>query len=64
MTMVLLGLVAIPLGLLFAWFLFLVLLENVGPFVLAMLLVLKFTVSCVVALLRYPFRSKDDVSPA
>ena len=64
MLMVLLGLVAVPLGLLFAWFFFLVLVENLGPFVLAMLLLLKFTVSWIVALVRYPFRPKENAGPA
>ena len=64
MLMVLCGLVAVPLGILFAWFLFLAIVENLGPFVLAMLLLLKFTVSFIVALVRYPFRPKENVSPA
>ncbi|MBQ8699564.1 MAG: hypothetical protein IJ521_11325 [Schwartzia sp.] len=64
MLMVLLGVVAVPLGLLFAWFLFLALVENLGPFVLVMLLLLKFVISCIVALVRYPFRPKDNASPA
>ncbi|MBQ7514657.1 MAG: hypothetical protein IJS96_00115 [Schwartzia sp.] len=64
MLMVLLGIVAVPVGLLLAWFLFLVVLENLGPFVLAMLLVFKFIFSCIVAMIRYPFRSKDEASPA
>ena len=67
MLMVLLGIVAVPLVplvLLFAWFFFLLVVENLGPFVLAMLLLLKFTVSCIVALVRYPFRPKENASPA
>ena len=64
MLMVLLGIVAVPLALLFAWFFFLLVVENLGPFVLAMLLLLKFTFSCIVALVRYPFRPKESVSPA
>lgn len=64
MLMVLLGIVAVPLVLLFAWFFFLLVVENLGSFVLAMLLLLKFTVSCIAALVRYPFRPKENASPA
>ncbi len=64
MSMVLIGIVAVPFVLLFAWFFFLLVIENLGPFVLAMLLLLKFTASCIVALLRCPFRPKEGISPA
>ncbi len=64
MLMTLLGIAAVPIVLLFAWFFLLLVIENLGPFVLAMLLLLKFTFSCVAALLRYPFRPKETANPA
>ena len=64
MLMALLYLVGVLFGLLFAWYLFLVLVENVGPFILAMILLFKWIFSAVIALICYPFRSKDHSSPA
>ncbi len=64
MLMALLYLVGVLFGLLFLWYLFLVFVDNVGPFILAMILLLKWIFSAVIALIRYPFRSKEDSSPA
>lgn len=65
MLTALLGLVGILFGLLFAWYLFLVVVENIGPFILSMILLFKWMFSAVIALICYPFRSKkDNSSPA
>ena len=64
MLMALLYLVGILFALLFVWYLFLVFVDNVGPFILAMILLLKWIFSAVIALISYPFRSKEDSSPA
>lgn len=64
MLMTLLGIVAVPVVLLFACFLFFAIVENLGPMFLAMLLIFKFMFSWIVALIRYPFRSKETASPA
>ena len=49
---------------LFVWYLFLLILDNVGPFILAMIVLFKWLFSAVVSLICYPFRSKKDSSPA
>ena len=49
---------------LFVWYLFLLILDNVGPFILAMIVLFKWLFSAVIALICYPFRSKKDSSPA
>ena len=64
MLMALLYLVGILFALLFAWYLFLVFVDNVGPFILSMILLLKWIFSAFIALISYPFRSKNDSSPA
>ena len=65
MLTALLYLVCILVGLLFAWYLFLVVVENIGPFILAMFLLFKWIFSAAIALICYPFRSrKDNSSPA
>ena len=64
MLTVLLYLVCVLFFLLFAWYLFLVLVDNVGPFILAMMVLFKWLFSAVVALIRYPFRSKENSGPA
>ena len=48
---------------LFVWYLFLLFLDNVGPFILSMILLFKWLFSAVVALISYPFRSKKDSTP-
>ena len=48
--------------LLFVWYLFLLFLDNVGPFILSMILLFKWIISAVVALICYPFRSKKSAS--
>ena len=50
--------------LLFVWYLFLVVIENVGPFILSMILLFKWLFSAVIALICYPFRSRKNSSPA
>lgn len=60
----LMTLICIPFVLLFGCYFLFALLEVFGPAVLALLLLLKFTFSCLVALVRYPFRPKDGISPA
>ena len=64
MLTALLALVGVAFGLLLAWFLLLVFIDNVGPFILAMILLFKWLLSAAVALIRYPFRPKEDSSPA
>ena len=58
------ALVCVPLVLLFGCYFLFALIEVFGPAMLALLLLLKFTLSCIVALVRYPFRPKETVSPA
>ena len=48
--------------LLFVWYLFLLFLDNVGPFILSMILLFKWIISAVVALICYPFCSKKSAS--
>ena len=60
----LMALVCVPLVLLFGCYFFFALLEIFGPMVLAMGLLLKWTLSAVCALLFYPFRLKETSSPA
>ena len=60
----LMALVCVPLVLLFGCYFLFALIEVFGPAMLALLLLLKFTLSCIVALVRYPFRPKETVSPA
>ena len=64
MLTALLCLVGALFGLLFVWYLILVIIENVGPFILSMILLFKWLFSAVIALICYPFRSKKDSSPA
>ena len=60
----LLTLVCVPFVLLFGCYFLFALIEVFGPAIVALLLLLKFTISCVIALVRYPFRPKETVSPA
>ncbi len=62
MLTALLGIVGVLFGILFLWYLFLVIVENVGPFILSMILLFKWIFSAVIALICYPFRSKKDNS--
>lgn len=64
MLTALLYLLCIPLGLLLAWFLLLVFIDNFGPFILAMLLLLKWTFSTIIGFIRYLCRPKESSSPA
>ena len=64
MLTALLFLLCIPVGLLIAWFLLLVFIDNFAPFILAMIVLFKWLFSFVVALIRYPFRPKETSSPA
>ena len=58
------ALVCVPLVLLFGCYFLFALIEVFGPAIVALLLLLKFTLSCIIALVRYPFRPKETVSPA
>ena len=60
----LLTLVCVPFILLFGCNFLFALIEVFGPAIVALLLLLKFTLSCIIALVRYPFRPKETVSPA
>lgn len=60
----LIALVCVPLVLLFGCYFLFALIEVFGPAIVALLLLLKFTLSCIIALVRYPFRPKETVSPA
>ena len=60
----LMALVCVPLVLLFGCYFLFALIEVFGPAIVALLLLLKFTLSCMIALVRYPFRPKETVSPA
>lgn len=60
----LLTLVCVPFILLFGCYFLFALIEVFGPAIVALLLLLKFTLSCIIALVRYPFRPKETVSPA
>ena len=62
MLTALLGIVGVLFGILFLWYLFLVIVENIGPFILSMILLFKWIFSAVIALICYPFRSKNDNS--
>ena len=64
MLTALLFLVGALFAILFLWYLFLLFFENVGPFILSMILLLKWLFSAAVALICYPFRSKKDSGPA
>ena len=60
----LMALVCVPLVLLFGCYFLFALIEVFGPAIVALLLLLKFTLSCIIALVRYPFRPKETASPA
>ena len=60
----LMALVCVPLVLLFGCYFLFALLEIFGPAILAMVLLLKWTFSAVVALVLYPFQLKETSSPA
>lgn len=60
----LMALVCAPLVLLFGCYFLFALIEVFGPAIVALLLLLKFTLSCIIALVRYPFRPKENASPA
>ena len=60
----LLALIGVPLVLLFGCYFLFALIEVLGPAVLAMVLLLKWTITAVAALLFYPFRLKETSSPA
>ena len=60
----LLTLVCVPFILLFGCYFLFALIEVFGPAIVALLLLLKFTLSCIIALVRYPFRPKETASPA
>ena len=50
--------------LLFGCYFLFALLEVLGPAILAMILLLKWTITAACALLFYPFRLKETSSPA
>ena len=64
MLTALLFLVGALFAVLVLWYLFLLFLDNVGPFILAMVLLVKWLFSAAVALICYPFRSRKDSGPA
>ena len=60
----LMTLLCVPLVLLFGCFFLFALLEIFGPVIVAMVLLLKWTLTAVFALIFYPFRLKETSSPA
>lgn len=60
----LMALVVVPLALLFGCYFLFALIEVLGPAILAMVLLVKWTFNAVCALLFYPFRLKETSSPA
>ena len=57
-------LLCVPLVLLFGCFFLFAMVEILGPAIVAMVLLLKWTLTAVFALLFYPFRLKETSSPA
>ncbi len=64
MLMTLLCIIGVLFGLLFLWYIFLVILDHVTPFICAMAVLFKWLFSAFVALISYPFRSKKDSGSA
>ena len=64
MLKALLWIIGAPIGLLLAWFLLLVLIDNLGPVILTMVLLFKWTLSTIAELIRCVFRTKGNSSPA
>jgi hypothetical protein len=54
----------VPFVIIFGFFFLMAVVEIFGPFVLAMLLLLKWTLSTIIEFIRYLFRPKETASPA